>query len=207
MKKLLLTSDGFSNPEIIDEFLKLADKPASGIKVILIPTASSRTEKELMHVKESRDELIEIGIREKNIRTLDLNRKISYNEVAGFDVIFVCGGNAFYLLHKVRENEFDKIVRQFLENGGIYVGVSAGSYIACPTIEMAAWKHADRNDIGLKDLTALNLIPFLITAHFEPKWKNAVEDGVKRSKYPVKILADNQAILVINNEVRLIDRN
>lgn len=180
MKKLLLTSAGFLNHKIGQKFLDLAGKPASQIKIIFIPTAS-RTERELKHVKESREELIEIGIREGNIKTLDLNRKISYDEVSDFDVIYVCGGNTFYLLYKVMESGFDKIIKRFVEDGGVYVGVSAGSYIVCPTIETATWKHADRNDIGLTDLTALNLVTFLITAHFEPKYKDVVEDALSHN--------------------------
>ena len=69
---------------------------------------------------------------------------------------------------------------------------------------MAAWKHADRNDIGLKDLTALGLVPFLLTVHFESKWKGAIKDGINHSKYPVKILTDEQAILIVNNKIRMI---
>ena len=68
MKKLLLTSAGFQNPETADEFLKLIDKSPSEIKIIFVPTASSRTEEELKYIKESKKELIDIGIREENIK-------------------------------------------------------------------------------------------------------------------------------------------
>lgn len=40
MKKLLLTSAGFLNPKIGDEFLKLLSKNPKDIKVLFIPTAS-----------------------------------------------------------------------------------------------------------------------------------------------------------------------
>ncbi len=121
MKKLLLTSAGFQNPETADEFLKLADKTPSEIKVIFIPTASSRTEEELKHVIESKKELADIDIRKENIKTLDLNHRISYDEVVGFDAIYVCGENTFYLLQKVREACLDKIIKKFVEDGGTYV--------------------------------------------------------------------------------------
>ncbi len=202
-KKILLTSAGFENPEVRREFLKLVNKPSSEIRIIFVPTAS-RTKEELFYVEKSRKELLKIGIKEENIKTFDLDHEVSYDEVDSFDVIYVCGGNTFYLLKKVRETGFDKIINQFLENNRIYVGVSAGSYIMCPTIEMATWKHTDRNDVGLKDLTGLNIVSFLVTVHFETKYKEVIEKETNNSKYPVKILTDNQALLVFNDEEKIV---
>lgn len=203
MRKMLLTSAGFQNPEVGIEFLKLVGKATPEVRIIFVPTAS-RTEEELFYVEKSRKELLSIGIKEENIKNLDLDHKVSYGEVYGFDAIYVCGGNTFYLLKKVRETGFDKIIDRFLEDGGIYVGVSAGSYIVCPTIDAATWKHADRNDVRLEDLRALNLVSFLITAHFQPKYREIIEKEASRSKYPVKTLTDNQALLVLGNEEKLI---
>ncbi len=132
--KLLLTSAGFENSKVGEEFLKLIDKPVSEIKVILVPTAA-RTKEELFYVDKSKKELLNVGIHAQDIKTLDLDHKISFEEVDGFDVIYVCGGNTFYLLHKVGEAGFDKITKQFLEKRGIYVGVSAGSIIVGPDID------------------------------------------------------------------------
>ena len=42
MKKLLLTSAGFENPKIGEEFLKSVNKPVSEIKIIFVPTALCR---------------------------------------------------------------------------------------------------------------------------------------------------------------------
>ena len=161
--KLLLTSAGFENPKVGKEFLKLIDKLASEIKVIFVPTAA-RTEEELFYVEKSKKELLNVGILAQNIKILDLDHKISNEEVDGFDVIYVCGGNTFYLLHKVKEADFGSIIKQFLERGGVYVGASAGSIIVGPDIEVAGF--GDKNDIGLKDLTGLNLIDVAIFPHF-----------------------------------------
>lgn len=201
MKKLLLTSAGFENPKVGQEFLKLVNKPAEEIKIIFIPTAS-RTKEELFYVGKSKEELTSLGV--KDIKVLDLDHEVSYGEVKDFDVIYICGGNTFYLLHKVRESGFADIVKQFLDEGKVYVGVSAGSYITCPNIEMANWKHPDRNDVGLTDLTALNLVPFLVTVHYEPDLKEDVKKGIDSTEYPVKILTDEQALSVINSEVKFI---
>lgn len=85
-----------------------------------------------------------------------------------------------------------------------HIGISAGSYICCPTIEQSTWKHADRNKIGLKDLTALNLVPFLITAHFEEKHRLIIEKMAKTTDYPIVALNDTQAILVDRGKYKLV---
>ena len=69
---------------------------------------------------------------------------------------------------------------------------------------MAGWKKADTNYVGLKNLKAMNLVPFLIKAHYEPKHKKEVREGIKKSKYPVKILTDQQALFVDGKDVWLV---
>ena len=203
--KLLLTSQGFEkNPKIRKEFLELVDKPASKIKVIFVPTASE-VESYKGYIENDKKNLLKLGIKEANIKTLHLDHKINYSEVKNYDVIHVCGGNTFYLLKKVRESGFDRIIKKFVKSGGVYIGISAGSCIACPTIEAAAWKPADKNVIGLKDLTALNLVPFLITAHYTLKYKSIIDQAEANTEYEVKRLTDTQALLVTDKEIRLIE--
>ncbi len=203
--KLLLTSQGFEkNPEIGKKFLELAGKPASKIKVIFVPTASE-AESYKDYIEEDRKNLLKLGIKEANIKTLFLDHKIDYTEIENYDVIHICGGNTFYLLKKVRESGFDKIIKKFLSKGKVYFSISAGSYIACPTIEAAGWKPSDINVVGLKDLTALNLVPFLITAHYIPKYKEIIDKAEAKTKYEVKRITDNQALLVLGSRSKIIE--
>lgn len=69
----------------------------------------------------------------------------------------------------MKKSGFDELLSDLLQRGVLYVEVSAGSYVACPTIEAANWKHADRNIVGLEDLAGLTLVPFILTAHFEER--------------------------------------
>ena len=110
------------------------------------------------------------------------------------------------MLKYVRESGFDKLVKDLIDKGVIYIGVSAGSYIACPTIEAANWKHADRNIVGLTDLTGLNLVPFLLSAHYKPEYKEILKSEISAVKYPVKILTDEQAILIRDGEIILVGK-
>ena len=142
-----------------------------------------------------------------NIEDLDIrgkNSKDLYETLSQKDIILVNGGNTFYILKYSRESGFDKVVKRLINEGKIYIGVSAGSYIACPTIEQSHWKHQDRNNFNVSDLTGLNLVPFLISAHFTEEVRSSLEEGVKTTKYPVVALHDTQAVLVMGDVIKVI---
>jgi dipeptidase E len=45
-------------------------------------------------------------------------------------VIYFTGGHSRYLLDRINDTGFNKPLGEFVDNGGVYVGVSAGSIIA-----------------------------------------------------------------------------
>jgi len=205
MRKLFLTSAGLPG-ETRNYFLQLLTKEPNDTKVAFIPTAGDH-EKNKKYIKLALNELKRIGFRD--IQIIDLkteNKRSLLNKLSDCDVIYVNGGNSFYLLYHVRRSGFDKVVKKLINKGKIYVGVSAGSYIACPSIEAATWKHQDRNRFGIKDLSALNLVSFLITAHFTENYRRIVEREAKKTKYPIIALNDKQAILIKNKEFTIVGK-
>ena len=205
-QKLLLTSQGVSK-ELEDVFISALSKSPQKNSVSFVTTAAYGDEENPKWLEFYKKQLNSYGIR--NIEELDFRHKTQRDlkdELSDKDIIFVNGGNAFYLLHWVRKSGFDKLLPKLLEKDKLYVGVSAGSYIACPTIEVATWKHPERNKIKLKDLTGLNLVPFLITAHFEEKYRSIVEKASKTTKYPIVALYDTQAVLVEGNSYKVVGK-
>ncbi|MBI2669202.1 Type 1 glutamine amidotransferase-like domain-containing protein [Candidatus Woesearchaeota archaeon] len=182
--ELLLTSTGLANEIIRDQFLKLIRKAVSTIKVIFIPTAS-RTKEKLNYVQEAKQELLDLGVLRKNIKTVNLDTKVNYAEVKNYDVIYVCGGNTFFLLKKVRETGFDKIIAKFVHENKLYFGVSAGSIIVCPNIEIASL--GDENDVGLKDLTGLGLVDVVVSPQYNIKEKSYLFSIVRSKSHPYQL--------------------
>ena len=123
--------------------------------------------------------------------------------LATADIVFVNGGNTFYLLEAVRESGFDRVVKELLPLGLIYMGASAGAYIACPTIEAATWK-SNKNRVGLTDLSAMKLVPFLLSVHYIPEFRELLEEKIKCTDYPIRVLTDDQAILVKDGQEEFI---
>ena len=204
MKKLILTSNGFENPKIIPEFLKIVGKPASKIKILFIPVAS-RTKEELHYVDESKEELLKLGIKNENIIYYNLKGVIGNNNLNNFDVVYVCGGNTFYLSYKLKESGFDEKLKKLIQKGVVYVGVSAGTVLAGPNIEIAgADKSWDENDVNLKNFEGLNLTSKIISPHYTSKEEKIILKFEKEKNVRVLRLKDNQALIIFGDKEKLV---
>lgn len=191
MKKILLSSNG----DFAIEGLRLFFADLKNIKLAYITTASKGAN-DLEYLKWHKDKMDDLGIDYEEIdiegKSDDELREIFKDKNA----VFVEGGNTFYLLKAVWGSGFDKVITELLEKGVVYVGASAGSYIACPTIEMATWKPKQKDRFGVTDFTALNLVPFLVTAHYVPEIEEILKDRISNATYSTRILRDGQGILV-----------
>lgn len=185
------------------ELLKFLNKNPKNVLVGHIPNAAD-PQKDKSYVKDSINQLKLMGMKIKEIDLRKENKKSLSKKLSDCDMVFVNGGNTFYLLDIARKSGFSKVLPRILDKGKVYLGVSAGSYITCPTIEAAGWKHVDRNIVHLKNLSALNLVPFILTAHFEEDVRKAIEIGARKTKYPVVALTDGQAIIVQGAKYKVI---
>lgn len=111
------------------------------------------------------------------------------------NIVHIEGGNTFYLLKAIRETGFAEILKELLEEGRVYIGTSAGSYIMCPTIDVADWNDDSVNRFEVKDFTALNYVPFVLKVHYTDEQKEKVKEKIPSLKYPIHILRDGQGIL------------
>lgn len=202
MKKLFLTSQFH---KVANELLPILNKPASETTVAFIPTAADvYDEKPWMYA--DRDKLVEMGMQVFDLSLKGKTKQEIEEALSKADVIFVSGGNTFYLLNEARKSNFLDVAKQAVESGAVYVGSSAGSYLTCPTIEVANWEHQDLNIVGLTDLNALCLVPFLLSVHYKPEYKDSLLEGMTKTKLPVRILTDDQAIVVLDSDYKLVGK-
>ncbi len=78
-----------------------------------------------------------------------------------FDVIFVCGGNTFYLLEKTIESGFDKVLDEVLDEK-IYIGHSAGSVLLGNSVAL----KSNPPKTNLKNFDRLKQVNFTIVPHW-----------------------------------------
>lgn len=116
-------------------------------------------------------------------------------ELLDFEVVYVNGGNTYYLLHWTKKSGFDIVIKEFLQKGGLYIGVSAGSIIAGPSIEVLNYTKGDPNTIGLKDFSAMKLIQKAIEPHYTQEGEEAILAYEKASGIEAVRLADGMALV------------
>jgi len=173
--------------------------------VAFIPTAADPY-KDKWFIEEDRNKLNEKGF---NVKDVDIKGKTEQEllqELKDADIIFVAGGNTFYLMEKVRESGFNKIVKEFVEKGIVYVGSSAGATLAGPNIEPVKPFDDPSEAPGLKSFEGLNLVDFIILPHLEEKNKQQYETIIKEyeNKYKIIPITDYEAVFVEDGNIKLI---
>lgn len=189
----MLTSSGLENKVLKDKFLELVDKPAADIKVLFVPTAAN-VQENTSYVDKDKKDILKIGITSENFIEYDLDKDVSNISLDEIDVIYVEGGNTFYLLDKVRKTGFDKKIKEMVEKGVVYVGVSAGSILVGPNIGLAG--PFDPNDFGVTDYTGVNLTDKVICPHYNEKNEAFINKFKEKDNYEIVRLNDGQALVV-----------
>jgi len=200
--KLFLTS---SANQMMDKIVPMLDRSASELKLAFIPTAGDPYGDVKPWMDADRNKLIQLGFKVADFDLKDKTEDETRETLSKFDVIFVAGGNTFYLLDWARKSGFITVAKELVGQGKIYIGSSAGSYLACPTIEASSWKRADKDIVGLEDLTALNFVDFILVAHYTEEKASNVEENRKKTKYPVITLTDQQMVVVEDENYEVVE--
>lgn len=185
--KILLSS----NKEIIKEYI------AQNSKIGFIPTASE-LEDDRWYMEKDREDLIKMKY---NVIDIDISKESKQEIIKKFnsvDAIFVAGGNCFYLLQQLKIKD---VLQELLEfaNNKIYIGSSAGSCIACPSIDYDEKLDDKLQAPLLNDYNAMNLVNFYILPHYKSKEKyTELADEIERNynNYKFIKLSNEQAIIV-----------
>lgn len=119
------------------------------------------------------------------------------------DVLYLTGGNTFYLLDQIRKQGFDDYLKQALQNK-VYVGGSASSITMTPTIDVAAIPPGDPNLPGIKDFTGLGFVDFEIEPHCDETRFDIIQSYAKDNNKKIYAIDDQTAIEVINEKVTVL---
>jgi dipeptidase E len=200
--KLLLTSTGFANQKIGELFVSEIGNPIEQKNILIVVYAQN--DREQFYVDESVKEIKALGF--IKIIIFNLHTPINIEKIPRIDAVYVCGGNTYSILKKMRETGIANFIISQVKKGAMYVGVSAGSIIAGPEIKIAGYgSEGDSNDVGLVDLKGLKLTDVIIFPHFKESLRSEVDSFQKIVGWPVVALTDSQVLFIADGKSSLIE--
>jgi dipeptidase E len=160
------------------------------------------------YADKAREAFADFGLRLESIHRAP-NPVAAIEEAEG---IFIGGGNTFRLLKALHDLDLIDPIRGRVLDGVPYLGTSAGSNVACPTIMTT-------NDMPIvypPTFEALNLVPFQINAHYQDPDPDSTHMGETRdtrirefheeNSTPVIGLREGSMLRVLESEISLLGK-
>lgn len=205
MKKLFLAS---SVSVVASDIAKQLS--VKGLKLVFINTPAEGEEGDKQWLENDRVALAKEGFKVSDYTVTGKTREEIKNHLAGFDVIFISGGNTFYALEKIQQSGCAEVIRDYVEQGKIYIGSSAGSVLAGPDIYPAYYTDAVEKAPNLKGYRGLGLtdvvvLPHWGSAYFKELYMNKRLEHIYTPDHKIILLTDNQYLCVENDIYKIID--
>ena len=144
----------------------------------------------------ARSRLGQIGIEVIGVHETGVHR----SAVTGADALFVGGGNTFRLLDRMYAHAVLEPIRQRVVEGMPYMGASAGTNVACPTI-------CTTNDMPIvapPSFESLGLVDFQVNPHYLDAPSDPTHQGETREQRLLEYLEENAGPVVAIREGSLL---
>lgn len=188
---------------------QLVGKEPQDIKFALIENAADVESGSENWLERFREPLRSNGyqVEPVDLRNWRNNQKGLREKLASKDVIWVGGGNTFYLRWILRDTGADNTIIELVNQGKVYAGWSAGAIVAGPTLQyfdaMDDPKESPEVIWGGLNLTNIVVVPHLDNELFAEEAKKTNQQ-LKHAGYNAMLLSENQAIIIHGSEHKVI---
>ncbi|MFE5317446.1 Type 1 glutamine amidotransferase-like domain-containing protein [Paenibacillus sp. NPDC056579] len=201
--KLILTSDGIGNEIAQRKLAEMVDMPLSSCSGCIVTTASSKKQHSETAL-ETKAVLERMGF--AAIDFLDIEYEDSA-KLKDYGLIYLNGGNPFYLLNQLRSRECIPILRQ-LAVQAVIVGTSAGAMVLAHSLAhvnelnvIAGYRPMDIEELN-KDYEAVGLTDITVIPHYnrfidkDPDFENKLGQLEDKWKMSFERVNDGEAVIV-----------
>jgi dipeptidase E len=193
MRLLLLSNSTAPGREYLEHAMDALVDVLSGVRrLVFVPFALADHDGYTAQVA---DALSPLGIEVAGAHTAD---------VSAAEAIFVGGGNTFRLLRALYARELVAVIqRRVVEDGVVYIGSSAGTNVACPSIRTT-------NDMPIvqpPSFEATGLVPFQINPHYLDPRPGDTHMGETREERILQFLEENDVPVLGMREGTWLARN
>lgn len=188
---------------------KIIDFVGPNPKLLLITTPAKTYSPTPSWLTDSIEELRQIGFTVDlyDIEQAFLDKDDIATKIKNYGVVGVSGGNVFYFLHWAYQVGLKEILQNFLNNGGIFLGESAGA--VCQIHDLEPLKLADKPELAPTVVKhGLELTDIIIVPHWNnPKYQSVLEkirELYLQQNLTVYPLSDGQVMIVDGNKREII---
>jgi dipeptidase E len=128
-----------------------------------------------------------IGIKVKVLDT-EASPEAQQNEILNAQAVYMTGGNTFWITRSLHKNNVINVLREKVNSGMPYMGVSSGTNVACPTMQTT-------NDMPIcciPSCDTLGLIPFQLNVHFNEFKQGQGFSGESRTQRLCQYIQENR---------------
>jgi dipeptidase E len=195
--RLFLISSNLALPH----FTAVVSNLARGAKrAVVVTTAEPKLKERNRNAMLAHETLLAAGV--PSVEFFDFDSRAS-TDLAAFDLVYLAGGNPYYLLQRVRETGVDAIIEGMIAAGRPFIGSSAGALLLGPSLNVVPVFDTSVPDLGCRNPTALGIVPFTVLPHTN-RWKARFADYAARVA-AAAVLCRSEILEIADDEGLLID--